>query len=356
MDLEENNPLSSRQVRKAAKQRDRSKFKKTNLAAWENKQKALLAEKLKHREVSQGRVLSISPDGAQIDTGEAILQCPLGGVVKQERSQYKNLLAVGDLVLFEPSNHRIVSIQPRKSVLSRRDHLRKRKEQILAANIDQVLITVSLCEPPLKSALIDRYVIAARKGNMTPIVVVNKIDLVDRDPEEAALYRELVRIYRAIGIRVVPVSVQQDRGLRRLAQVMKGKASVFSGQSGVGKSSLIRAMTGLDLAVGHILKNQKGSHQTSQAQLIPLPDGGWCIDTPGIRSFGVWDLTAEDLSAYFPDLGAYGGACRFPNCTHTHEPSCAVRVAVESGELSFLRYESYLKLFATLQDPFLDRE
>lgn len=298
----------------------------------------------KQDDLKKGRVLSILPESISTDTEEGLISCTLGGVLKKEFTQQKNVLAVGDFVLYEPQSHRIVAICERSSVLSRIDHLRRRKEQILAANVDQVLITVSAQSPPLKAALIDRYLIAAFKGKLTPIIVINKIDLLQKRSPEAAYYKLVLSLYKSLHIPILGVSVVTGQGLLALKKLMKGKASVFSGQSGVGKSSLINTLTGLSLAVGDVRKIQKGVHTTTSSKLLPLPFGGWCVDTPGIRSFGIWELTQEDLDHYFPEILELSAQCHYPNCTHTHEPQCHVLDSLKAGNLSPLRYESYLRL------------
>jgi ribosome biogenesis GTPase len=247
--------------------------------------------------------------------------------------------------------------------LSRADNLSRRKEQVIAANIDQVLITVSVVDPPIKPPLVDRYIIAARKGGMEPVIVLNKIDLLKsetKDPilvaVENEIYEEFLVAYAQADIPIVSVSVETGEGLERLREVMKGKASVFSGQSGVGKSSLINAITGLDLRVGETVeKTKKGSHTTTTAQLVPLEFGGWCIDTPGIKSFGVWDLKKEEIEKYFSEIHAIGLKCKFLDCTHTHEAQCAVIEALEQEEIPPMRYESYQALIDSLSEKHVRR-
>ena len=255
---------------------------------------------------------------------------------------------MGDFVLFEKEGkHKgtISHIEERISCLSRQEHFRRERRQLIAANIDQVLITVSVVSPPLKPPLVDRYIIATYKGNMEPVIIINKIDLLTKPSPDDTQLEQFLTIYRSLNIPVLAVSTLTGEGIELLKKTMQGKASVFSGQSGAGKSSLINAVTGLDLAVGDLVeKTKKGSHTTTSARLIPLVFGGWCIDTPGIRSFGVWDLHREDLNAFFPEIAQMGQQCKYPNCTHSHEPGCALEKAVEEGYISLMRYDSYLKL------------
>ena len=219
------------------------------------------------------------------------------------------------------------------------------KEQLIAVNIDYALIVASISAPTLKPALIDRYLIAAERGGMHPIVVLNKIDLLERGSVEALVYKEALAAYKALGIPIVPVSTKTGRGLPTLRKMMKGKCSVFVGQSGVGKSSLLNELFGLKLRTGDLTdKTRKGSHTTSSAQLISLPHGGYCVDTPGVRSFALWNVPKEQISAYFSEITKYAEECRFPDCAHREEPGCAVTKALEKGLISPLRYESYISL------------
>ena len=340
-----------KQVGKIAKKRDRSKYKKTDLEKRKRLQKKEIERKLAKKKVLlRGRVLAISKECISVQYENHIYSCVLRGLLKKEMTHTKNLVSVGDFVLFERDNGSISHVEERFSVLSRQEHHRRRHQQLIASNIDQVLITVSIAQPTLKPHLIDRYIIATYKGNMEPVIVVNKIDLLKEQSDQTALFEHLVKTYEAIGMPVIALSAQSRVGIERLQKQMKGKSSVFAGQSGVGKSSLINAITGLHLPVGTIIpKTQKGMHTTTQTHLIPLSFGGWCIDTPGIRSFGIWDLKKEDLASYFPEIQQKGVECTYPNCTHSHEPGCALKEAVEKNVISSLRFNSYLKLLQEIR-------
>lgn len=348
--------------RKHAEARDRSKYKKSD----RDQQKKRTIQSPQGEHLLRGRVLSITSQGFVVDHAGEQLTCSLKGTLKKEKTQFKNLVAVGDWVLFEKQADKegwITHIEPRHTVLSRADNLSQKKEQLIATNIDQVMITVSVLSPSLKPALIDRYVIAAFKGNMTPIIVVNKIDLL-QDPEgepfsieaERELYLECLKAYAAANLTIIPVSTVTGEGIDALREIMKDKTSVFSGQSGVGKSSLLNLIAGLDLRTGHIVeKTQKGTHTTTTTRLLPLPFGGWCIDTPGIKSFGVWNLKKEEIESYFSEIATVGQGCKFANCTHTHEQECAVRKAVEEGAISWLRYTTYESLIESAAQEHLRR-
>lgn len=346
------NRREHRRARKLASRLDRSKYKKTDEA-----KRAKREVKASGSSLKRGRVLAISSKGIEVDEEGKAWLCWLRGAMKKEKGQEKNLVAVGDFVLFEESSMGegfIHGVEARHSVLARADNLSRRKQQIIAANIDQVLITVSVCLPTLNPAVVDRYIIATKKGAMEPVVVVNKIDLLRED--DRAFFEEFLEAYRQAQIVVIPVSAETGEGLEALREAMKGKASVFSGPSGVGKSSLINAVTGLELPVGDVvLKTRKGAHTTTKAHLITLSFGGWCVDTPGVRSFGIWKLDLEEIKDYFSEMVPYARECKYPDCLHTVEEGCAIRQAVEEGVLSPLRYHSYLSLIESSRQRHLRR-
>jgi len=342
-----------RKERKLASFKDRSKFKKTD-------QDLAKKRKIPLQPVEgtlKGKVLSISIEGMIVQSGPQRLRCVLKGALKKETHRLKNLIAVGDNVLFMPGDPGIiVHIFERTSVLSKADSLAKTKEQLMAVNIDQLLITISVTLPSFKPFLVDRYIIAARKGNMHPLIVINKTDLLpELSKEDQALYSAFLKTYQDLKIPLYPVSAVSLEGLSDLSNALKGKTSVFSGQSGVGKTSLINALTGLSLHTGNVVeKTQKGSHTTTQTCLFPLQEG-FCVDTPGIKSFGIWDATAQEIRAYFPEIHAQSSACKYMNCAHLQEPECAVKKAAEEGIISQLRLESYHALLESLSEDNLRR-
>ncbi|PWU14275.1 MAG: ribosome small subunit-dependent GTPase A [Chlamydiae bacterium] len=354
---------ASRKQRKTAKKKDRSKFKKSN-------QDQLLkqSKRLVNAMDTQGRVLTIAADGITVFADEHFYLCSLRGSLKQERDLMKNLIAVGDLVsmqIIDETHAVITQVLPRNSILSRADNLSRNKQQLIATNVDQVFITTSVCSPKLKPLLIDRYIIAAQKGNICPIILINKVDLLDTPPdrlsleaieEEKRLYDAFIHDYRSLNFIVIPLSIITQEGIDILKMQMQNKTSVFSGQSGVGKSSLINLVTGFCFATRKVVKRTgKGSHTTTQARMIPLEGGGYCIDTPGIQSFGIWDIDKKTLSSYFSEIFSISSGCQFPNCTHREEPNCAVKKAVETGEISTLRFASYCALMSSLSKKHQNR-
>jgi len=234
----------------------------------------------------------------------------------------------------------IERVEPRHGVLTRAS---RRREQVLVANVDQVAIVISLVQPTLKPHLIDRYLAAAEKGGLKPVVLLNKIDLAD-----AAQLQPLVGSYAQLGIPVMLTSAQTGVGIERLREQLRGRSTVFSGQSGVGKSSLLNAVQpGLALSVKTVSEvNNKGRHTTTYAQLLKLDSGGWVVDTPGVRQLQLWDVRPEEVEGYFRDFRSFVALCEFPDCTHTHEAGCAVKTAVARSQISPRRYHSYLGMFS----------
>ena len=267
-------------------------------------------------------------------------------------------LAVGDEVLFEPDARggtwAISEILPRRSRLARRAPGGGYGERIVAANVDQVVIVFAAAKPEPHPRMLDRFLVIAEANELAAHVVVNKIDLVGE-----ATARERFADYERAGYRVHYTSVKHPEGLTTTRGILGGRVSVLTGPSGVGKSSLLNALfPGLGLRVGEISESvNKGRHTTVGATMIPLPDdeGGYVVDTPGLREVGMWALPAEHLDRCFPELRPYADRCRFADCTHTAEPECAVKSAVEHGLVSPRRFESYLKLRNELEEADFSR-
>jgi ribosome biogenesis GTPase len=251
--------------------------------------------------------------------------------------------AIGDRVLFSPERQRIQEVLPRRTALSRPDPHNPRLERVIAANVDVVVNVVSVKTPPLSPGLIDRYLVAIAKSGAEPLVCVNKIDLV----EDAADLMPLLP-YELGGIKVVRCSANTGEGIEELRTLLRGKLCVFAGHSGVGKSSLLNALApDLGLATGSVSTgNTKGRHTTTSSGLYRLANGMTVIDTPGIREFGLWNINASDLRLYYNEFTRC--SCGFSDCSHTHEPECGVKAAVESGEIHRSRYEGYLRILASL--------
>ncbi len=348
----------SRKERKLASHKDRSQYKKSDQDQLKKQKETIESDTM-----LTGRVLAITADGIIVDCDGRQFTCTLKGALKKHKTRMKNILAVGDIVWFEenePLSGSIAKIAERTSILSRADNLSRNKQQLIAVNIDQVIITCSVVAPVLKTPLVDRYIIAARKGHMVPIIVINKVDLLHTTPtdnaresveKEKVLFEDFLRIYRDLQLTVIPVSTITGEGIEILRKAMAGKTSVFSGQSGVGKSRLINCVTGCELPTGDIVKKTlKGSHTTTATHLIKLDNNSFCIDTPGIKSFGLWDLKSDEIKDYFSEISSESAHCKFPDCQHISEPDCAVKKAVEEGIISDLRFASYCALMACFEE------
>lgn len=259
------------------------------------------------------------------------------------------LLAAGDQVLVEvveDGNPIVRAVQERRTRLSRPAIEGSRvAEQVIAANIDILLIVTAAARPQFQPGLVDRYLIIAEQGGVTPHLCVNKIDLVEQEPSQ-------IQIYRDIGLPVLLTSCVTGQGLDDLRQVLEGRFSAFAGKSGVGKSSLLNVLDpSLDIATREVSDStRKGKHTTAASRLYDLPGGIRVIDTPGIRQLGLAHVTQEQLGFYFPEIADHAPQCRFRDCTHTHEPHCAVREAVDQDQITDPRYQSYLRIRASLQD------
>jgi ribosome biogenesis GTPase len=325
-----------RKQRKHLQETDRSKFKKTD-QAHEKKEAVDL-------HLPKGHVIKISGEGIVVELNNVRTLCTLKGLLKKEKLHAKNLVVVGDYVRFDPQEKVISQIEERTSMLARAD-VSGKKEQLIAANVEQAIIVVSVVEPTLKPSLVDRYLIASAKGNIHPIIAINKIDLLTSSESEQERYTEFLAAYEPLGFPILTLSSKTGAGIEALRSLMKDKTSVLIGQSGVGKSSLLNVAFNLSLKTGELAqKTFKGTHTTTTSELLPLPHGGYCVDTPGIRSFGVWNLTRAEVVAHFHDLASLGKQCHYPDCSHITEPHCAVLHALKEGNLPLMRYESYCTL------------
>ena len=286
-----------------------------------------------------GRVLSVHGLLSQVQAEDGrIFRCATRRILKTLATDERHVVAAGDRVLFRPEGEdegMIERVEPRSGVLSRTSRGRK---QIIVSNVDQLVIVMSAAEPRLKPNLIDRYLISAEKAGIEPVICINKIDLVD-----TAELMPLVGVYAQLGYRVVLVSAETGFGVKRLRAMLADRESVLSGQSGVGKSSLLNQVDPqLALRVSHVsAESQKGRHTTTAAVLLPLGGGGYVVDTPGIRQFQLWDVIPEEVAGFFRDIRPYVNFCRYPDCSHTHEDDCAVKHAVADGRVDVRRYESY---------------
>lgn len=269
------------------------------------------------------------------------------------RSQ-RALMAVGDEVLIdgEAPNHRVLRVLPRRGVLSRPDPHNPHLERVIVSNIDVVIVVVAAKNPPLRPGLLDRYLVIIERGGASPLVCVNKMDLVADEGARAALDGVLAP-YEALGVPVLRCSASEGLGLGALAERVQGRTTAFVGHSGVGKSSLVNALfPGVDLGVGDVNAwHGKGRHTTTASSLVDLGGGTRLIDTPGVRALGLGQLEHAELRWYFPEFLPFEDACEYRDCTHDHEPRCGVRDAAADGLISTRRLESYHRLLHEADGP-----
>ena len=267
-----------------------------------------------------------------VTTGDRVWFLPAGPALKDEADAAGTDAATVEGV--------IERVEARHGLLTRAS---RGREHVQVANVDQVVFVVSLVEPDLKPHLIDRYLASAEQGGILPILCLNKADLVD--PVD---YQPLIGLYSQLGVPTFLTSASAGTGLDRLREWLRNRETVFTGQSGVGKSSLLNTIQPeLGLRVREVSDvNQKGKHTTTTAQLIRLDIGGWVVDTPGIRQFGLWDVIPEEVEGFFAEFRPFVALCGFADCTHTHEDRCAVKRAVNRRWITQSRYTSYLGLFA----------
>jgi ribosome biogenesis GTPase len=296
---------------------------------------------------STGSWYSVKTDGGDI------LDCRIKGKLRMKEVRTTNPIAVGDKVEFELQHDEtskdgvtgiISGVEARKNYIIRKASNLSKESQIIAANIDHAFIVVTVNYPVTLPGFIDRYLISAMAYRIPASLVFNKIDLYnDKDYEKLEDY---LNTYESIGYKCFQVSAEKNFNIDLLRDELKDKISLFSGLSGVGKSSILNRLDPtLELKTGIISDHhQQGKHTTTFAEMFEMKDGGYLIDTPGIRGFGVIDMEKTEISHYFPEMFGLLGQCRFFNCTHVHEPGCAVKSAYEKGEIPATRYESYLSL------------
>jgi ribosome biogenesis GTPase len=274
-----------------------------------------------------------------------VLRCRMRGKLRLRGVRSTNPVVVGDMVhceCGEDGEWVIVDIAPRRNYIIRRASNLSKESHIIASNIDRAMLVVTLVEPVTAVEFIDRFLVTCEAYKVPVTILLAKIDLLQESPE---MVEQFHRIYEGAGYEVIDISATQGVGVERIKEMLAGKTTLLSGNSGVGKSTLIGAIDPtIDIRTGEISDSfHKGKHTTTFSTMYRVADG-YIIDTPGVKGFGLIDIDDKELWHYFPEMISRAGECKFFNCTHTHEPHCAVMEAVKREEIAFSRYESYLKI------------
>ena len=295
----------------------------------------------------KGTVIRATGSWYEVLTPEGeVVRCRIRGRLRLKGVRSTNPVVVGDVVLCEAEeegDYAIAAIEPRRNYVIRRASNLSKESHIIAANIDRALLITTLFQPETAREFIDRFLITCEAYKIPVVIALAKIDLARTAPEAVADFKAC---YKGAGYRVIELSATEGEGVEAVRELVREGTTLLSGNSGVGKSTLIRALDpSIDARTGAISESHhKGKHTTTFSTMYRLGSGGSIIDTPGIKGFGLIDIDGAELWHYFPEMIGRAGDCRFYNCTHTHEPGCAVEEAVRAGEIAWSRYESYLKI------------
>jgi ribosome biogenesis GTPase len=309
-----------------------------------------MSEMSEMSEMIRGRVLKAQSGFFDVETDQGLIVCKIRGRLKQGRRE-GDIVAIGDWVqitIQEPGKGMIEDIEPRRNMLYRMAPTpRGEYQQIIVANADLAVFVFSILQPEPKLRMLDRFLVIAEREGIESLIVVNKIDLTGKRQA-----RDMFQHYQKIGYTVLYTSVTKRRGLKKLESELVEKVSVFAGPSGAGKTSLLNTIQpGLGLAVKEVSEGtQKGKHTTVSRKLVSLSKGGYVADTPGLKALDLWDITPEEVDGYFREISKALMHCRFSDCTHTHEPGCAVIEAVKEKEIHPERYRSYLRMREVEED------
>ena len=294
---------------------------------------------------TEGIVISSTGSWYEVATATERLNCRFRGRLRLKGLRSTNPVVVGDRVVVEPDGDSsvITGILPRRNYIIRRASNLSKESHIIAANIDHALLIVTLCSPTTPREFVDRFLVTCEAYKVPVTIVLGKADLIDEQAKEEA--EEFTAIYNDAGYRVIRLSSVTGEGIDEIRSMLRNHTTLVAGNSGVGKSTLIGEIDPtIDIRIGEISdSHQQGKHTTTFSTMYPL-DGGYIIDTPGIKGFGLIDIDDQELCRYVPEMMRLSPECRFYNCTHTHEPGCAVQEAVKEGRVAWSRYESYLKI------------
>jgi ribosome biogenesis GTPase len=283
-----------------------------------------------------------------IDENNKVTECRLRGKFRVKGIKTTNPIAVGDIVDFDKETGIISNIHPRKNHIIRKATKLSKQSHIIAANLDQAIVIASLVKPRTSTGFIDRFLATAEAYHIPAVIVFNKIDLLDKDLEDHL--DELISIYEKAGYKCLTTSVTETINLELFSELLHNKISLLSGHSGVGKSALINTIdSDLQLRTGDISDyHAKGTHTTTFAEMFKLKTGGFIIDSPGIKEFGLIEFEKTELAYCFPDFREFISECKYNNCLHINEPGCSVIEAVKNDNLSLLRYENYLNILDSI--------
>lgn len=296
----------------------------------------------------KGLVIKSTGSWYEVMHNDKVVTCRLKGKFRIKGIKNTNPITVGDYVEFELEKKQetgvIDHIYARKNYIIRKSVNLSKQTHIIASNIDQVFLLITIDNPPTFTNFIDRFLASAEAYKIPAILVFNKVDTYNE--ETILIKNKLQEIYTKIGYKCITVSAKENQNIEALKTVMKNKVSMIAGHSGVGKSTLANAIdTNLNLATKEIsLQYKQGQHTTTFAEMFILPFGGFLIDTPGIKGFGVVDFEPNEVTDYFPEFFKLKEHCKFNNCLHTNEPKCAVKEALEEGKVAMSRYKSYVQI------------
>ena len=281
------------------------------------------------------------------DDGGQLIDCKIKGNFRLKGIRSTNPVAVGDHVTLVPNNEGtafITEIADRRNYIIRKASNLSKQSHIIAANVDQAMLVVTVNYPQTSTTFIDRFLASAEAYRIPVVLIFNKVDILDDD--ELRYLDMMINLYETVGYECRSISAERGDGVETVMQLLEGKVTVLSGNSGVGKSTLInRLLPDANLRTSEISDaHNTGMHTTTFSEMLPLPSGGYIIDTPGIKGFGTFNIEPEELSGYFKEIFRFSRDCRFSNCTHTHEPGCAVLKAVEDHYIAVSRYQSYLSM------------
>lgn len=300
----------------------------------------------------QGTVVEVSSGLCRVNLNGHSLMCGLRGSLSATDTGFTNVVAVGDQVVVQVDGAErgiVTEVLPRRTILARPDVFYSHLQQVIVANAGQLLLVASWRNPTFWPELVDRYLIAAERNKLIPLICVNKLDLAEAEGSLAGC-RAALEPYRQLGYQIIFASALTGEGIDTLREALRGRVTALVGLSGVGKSSLLTAVQpDLQLRTSAVSESSgEGRHTTTQVNMLPLAMGGFVVDTPGIREFGLSGLSKRELIHFYPDLAALAPGCRFADCSHRHEPGCAVKAAVVRGAVSAPRYNNYQKIYESL--------